>query len=145
MRPIKLGLLLLTLAAPLAAQNPAPATPASPAAEQQLALGRQLSQWFLVGRMDSIVARMPADVKEKSGGAAGLQESFAQLSVRGGEESKLLEEKMTRRRGLAQYWRSAIYTNLEEPIVLRWLFDDSLHVVGMGLGPLSRTPAPDAE
>jgi hypothetical protein len=46
--------------------------------------------------------------------------------------------------GLAQYWRSAMYTELpQEPIVVRWLFSDEMQVVGFGLGPLSQTPAPD--
>jgi hypothetical protein len=87
---------------------------------------------------------MPDDVKEKSGGVASLQEARAQLAMRGGEEATLLEEKMTRRKGLAQYWRSAMYTELpQEPIVVRWLFSEESQVVGFGLGPLSQTPAPD--
>jgi hypothetical protein len=142
MRLLFTGLAALTLAGPLAAQ----ATPAAdvPADVQHLALGHQLSEWFLAGKMDSIVARMPDDVKEKSGGASGLSQARMQLAERAGEEGKLLEEKMNRRKGLAQYWRLALYTELpQEPIVLRWLFNEQSQVVGFGLGPLSQTPAPD--
>ncbi|MFL5506514.1 MAG: hypothetical protein ACJ8AU_06500 [Gemmatimonadales bacterium] len=142
MRLLLTGLTALILTSPLAAQ----VTPSTsvPAEVKQLALGHQLTEWFLASRMDSIVARMPDDVKEKSGGVASLQKARAQLAMRGGEEAKLLEEKMTRRKGLAQYWRSAMYTELpQEPIVVRWLFSDESQVVGFGLGPLSQTPAPD--
>ena len=131
----------LVLAPPLAAQ----AAPQDSVAARQLALGRQYSEWFLGGEMDSIVAHMSGDVKEKSGGAARLQEQRAQLAARAGEEAKVLEEKMTRRRGMPQYWRAAPYTEMAlDPIVLRWLFDSEGRIVGMGLGPLSQTPAPDA-
>ena len=142
MRLLLTGLTALILTGPLAAQV-TPST-AVPAEVKQLALGHQLTDWFLAGRMDSIVARMPDDVKQKSGGVASLQQARAQLAMRGGEEAKLLEEKMTRRKGLAQYWRSAMYTELPgEPIVVRWLLSEESQVVGFGLGPLSQTPAPD--
>lgn len=140
MRLFLTGFAALILAGPLAAQS----ATAVPADVKHLALGHQLTDWFLAGRMDSIVARMPDDIKEKSGGVSGLQDARAQLAQRGGEEAKILEEKMTRRKGLAQYWRSSLYTEFpQEPLVLRWLFDDSSRVVGFGLGPLGQTPAPD--
>jgi hypothetical protein len=141
MRLLLTGLTALILTSPLAAQG-TPST-AVPAEVKQLALGHQLTEWFLASRMDSIVARMPDDVKERSGGVASLQNARAQLAMRGGEEAQLLEEKMTRRKGLAQYWRSAMYTELQEPIVVRWLFSEESQVVGFGLGPLSQTPTPD--
>jgi hypothetical protein len=144
MRPFLTGFAALILAGPLAAQSTPSATAAVPADVKHLALGHQLTDWFLAGKMDSIVARMPDDIKEKSGGVSGLQDARAQLAQRGGEEARILEEKMTRRKGLAQYWRSAMYTEFpQEPLVIRWLFDDSSRVVGFGLGPLGQTPAPD--
>ena len=140
MRLFLTGLAALTLAGPLSAQS---ATDV-PADVKNLALGHQLTDWFMAGRMDSIVARMPDDIKEKSGGVASLQEARAQLAARAGEEAKVVEEKMTRRKGLPQYWRSALYTEFpQEPLVLRWVFNESSQVVGIGLGPLSQTPAPD--
>lgn len=140
MRLFLTGLAALTLAGPLVAQS----ADEVPADVRQLALGHQLTDWFLAGKLDSIVARMPDDIKEKSGGVAGLQETRMRLAERGGEEAAILEEKMTRRNGRPQYWRSSMYTeHPQEPIVLRWIFDDSSRVVGIGLGPLSGTPAPD--
>ncbi len=140
MRLFLTGFAALTLAGPLAAQS----ATAVPADVKHLALGHQLTDWFLAGRMDSIVARMPDDIKEKSGGVAGLQQARAQLAERAGEEAKVLEEKMTRRNGAAQYWRSSLYTEFpQEPLVLRWVFNESSQVVGIGLGPLGQTPPPD--
>jgi hypothetical protein len=140
MRPFLTGFAALILAGPLAAQS----ATTVPADVKLLALGHQLTDWFLAGKMDSIVARMPDDIKEKSGGVSGLLDARAQLAQRGGEEAKVLEEKMTRRKGLAQYWRSSLYTEFpQEPLVLRWVFNESSQVVGIGLGPLSQTPPAD--
>ena len=144
MRSFLAGLAALTLAGPLAAQSAPSAATAVPADVKLLALGHQLTDWFVAGHMDSIVARMPDDIKEKSGGVPGLQQARAQLAERAGEEAKILEEKMTRRNGLAQYWRSSLYTEFpQEPLVLRWVFNESSQVVGIGLGPLGQTPPPD--
>ena len=94
--------------------------------------------------MDSIVKRMAPEVRERSGGREGLQRARAELTMNAGQEASLVEEKMTRRRGLPQYWRSAMYANMpQEPIVLRWIFNDVAEVIGFGLGPLSTTPEPD--
>jgi hypothetical protein len=144
MRPFLTGLAALTLAGSLTAQSAPSAATAVPADVRHLALGHQLTDWFLAGKMDSIVARMPDDIKEKSGGVPGLEEARAQLAERAGEEAQILEEKMTRRNGSAQYWRSSLYTEFpQEPLVLRWVFNASSQVVGIGLGPLSQTPVPD--
>jgi hypothetical protein len=139
MRSAFAALLILAAATPAAAQ-------AVPAAVSQLALGHRLAGWFDEGRMDSIVARMAPEVREKSGGADGLRQARAELADRAGEKDKLLEEKMTRRKGLAQYWRAAMHGGFpDEPIVMRWLFNEKSEVVGFGLAPLSQTPPPDGE
>jgi hypothetical protein len=132
----------LLTAAPLAAQTPSRTVPS---AVTQLALGHRLTMWFQAGHMDSIVQRMAPEVVERSGGAEGLARARAELAERAGREATLLEEKMTRRRGLAQYWRSAMYDGSPEPIVMRWLFDEESRLVGFGLGPLSQTPEPDPQ
>jgi hypothetical protein len=68
-----------------------------------------------------------------------------EFMLRAGAEQKFIEEKMTRRRGNPQYWREASYTNFtDESLVFRWVFDAEGRIVGIGLGPRSRTPAPDS-
>ena len=59
-------------------------------------------------------------------------------------DSALVEEKMTRRNGNRQYWRSATFELfVAEPFVVRWVFDAAGHVMGAGLNPLSQAPSPD--
>ena len=67
-----------------------------------------------------------------------------QLLARAGSETKVITDKMTKRKGNPQYWRESDYENGPEPIVLRFVFNAQAQVIGIGMGPLSQTPAPDA-
>ncbi|MCU0621601.1 MAG: hypothetical protein MUC69_08870 [Gemmatimonadales bacterium] len=144
MRPF--AFLLLLAAAPLAAQTAAApaATPAAPPSAEFMPLGRQLTGWLLSGQADSILAHMTPDVREKVGGREGILKMTSMIAMRAGEEAQLVEEKMTRRKGSPQYWRSAMFSNMaEEPLVIRWVFDEQRNVIGAGVNPLSAAPAAD--
>jgi hypothetical protein len=145
-----LTLVLALAAAPLAAQNTAPAPAAStvPAVNwndtQWILYGRQIAEWFFAGQTDSVLAHSAPDVLDRMGGAKGLLEARDQLLARVGSETKVITDKMTKRKGNPQYWRESDYENGPEPIVLRFVFNAQAQVIGIGMGPLSQTPAPDA-
>lgn len=132
-------LMALGMAAPLAAQSPSPST--DPA--ELLSLGRKLTTWFLAGQADSIHAHLSAESQQQVGGVAGIQRTIADFQSRAGEEVGVLVEQMNRRRGLPQFWHEGTFTNFPEPLVIRWVFDSTARVVGVGLGPKGSTPAPD--
>lgn len=138
---------VLTLAAyPLTAQNAPPAPPpaAAPftAAEEAryLERGKQVMAWFHAGHADSIAAAV------ESGYAAQLtrdriRELMDAYAERAGAATKVLAEKMTRRNGIPQFWWEAEVVNFTaEPVVMRWLFDEQLRIVGVGFNPKSRAP-----
>jgi hypothetical protein len=112
--------------------------------EQYLTLGRHYTEWFFAGRTDSLIAHMSPGSVEASGGAAGILNQRDQVSTRAGKETMLLAEKMTWRRGMQQFWHEAMFENLAEPVVIRWVMDDAGAIVGIGLGPRSQTPEVDA-
>jgi hypothetical protein len=121
-------------AAPLAAQQPA--TDAD-----FIALGRKYTEWFYAGQGDSLFAHLLPGGKIAS--PAEIVAGRDQMTARVGSEVKVLEEKLNRRKGRRQYWREARFDNLEEPMVVRFLFDDAGAIAGVGLGPKSETPTPD--
>ncbi|HEU4699990.1 MAG TPA: hypothetical protein VFS40_12475 [Gemmatimonadales bacterium] len=123
----------LALAAPLQAQAPA-------APVDSLALARQLTQWFYHSQWDSLLAHAPADDRPS---VAELKERLALLTERAGTELWVLEEKFVMRNGRPQYWRTAQFTAMKDPILLRWVIDPKGQVVGMGLGPASQAPPID--
>jgi len=151
---ISLPAAVLTLAlgtVPAAAQNASPAAPAAsdaPAVSwtdtQWILYGRQVTEWFFTGQTDSVLAHSAPDVLDRMGGAKGLLEARDELLARVGSETKVNADKMTKRKGNAQYWRESEYENGPEPIVLRFVFNAQAQIIGIGMGPLSQTPAPDA-
>ncbi len=110
-----------------------------------MALGRKYFDWFIAAEADSLLAHMSPEAREASGGVDGINRAVTDFITRAGLESELVEERMTRRRGNPQYWREARYTTfVDEPLVFRWVFNDKGEILGIGMGPRSRTPAPDS-
>ncbi len=147
MRIPALGLLLTLAAAPLAAQDAtaAPTAAVSLTDNEWILLGRQITVWFFAGQTDSLLAHMEPDAARDMHEGAGLIEMRDQLASRAGSEVFVISDKMTKRRGHPQYWRESKYeTGPNEPLVLRFVFNDAGQVIGIGMGPLSGTPAPDA-
>lgn len=143
-------LAMLLAAAPAAAQTAASTAPAASAAPavnwsdtQWILYGRQVAEWFFAGQTDSVLAHSSPDVLDRMGGANGLLEARDQLLSRVGSETKVISDKMTKRKGNPQYWRESDYENGPEPIVLRFVFNAQAQVIGIGMGPLSQSPAPD--
>jgi hypothetical protein len=142
--------LILAAAAPAVAQTAAPTAPAASTAPavnwndtQWILYGRQIAEWFFGGQTDSILAHSSPDVLERMGGAQGLLGARDELLARAGSETKVITDKMTKRKGNPQYWRESDYENAPEPIVLRFVFNAQAQVIGIGMGPLSQSPAPD--
>jgi len=144
------ALALALAVVPAAAQNASPAAPAADTAgavnwtdTQWLLHGRQITEWFFTGQTDSVLAHSSPDARERSGGANGMLEARDELTARVGSETKVISDKMTKRKGNTQYWRESEYENASEPIVLRFVFNAQAQIIGIGVGPLSQTPAPD--
>jgi hypothetical protein len=111
--------------------------------DQYLALGKQYTGWFFSGRADSLLAHMSPESREASGGPAGILEKRDQVTTRAGNEVMVLEEKMTWRKGMPQFWHEGTFDGFNEPLVLRWVMDDKGAIVGIGMGPKSHTPEVD--
>ena len=147
MRASILALILGLTAVPAAAQKTSAAPATAPAVElnntQWILLGRQVTEWFMIGQTDSLLAHSSPDVLERMGGAKGLLEARDELASRAGSEVEVITDKMTKRKGNPQYWRESKYENAPEPIVLRFVFNAQAQIIGIGMGPLSQVPAPD--
>jgi hypothetical protein len=135
---------LLPLTAALVLSSPALGAQAkAPPRPDSLALARQFTAWFYNGDLDSLMAHHPAESRADSATRGSLQRSMDMLSVRAGTETAVLEEKFVMRNRRPQYWRTAKFTNMAEPILLRWVINSQGEIVGMGLGPLSQAPPID--
>jgi hypothetical protein len=141
--------LIAVLAAPLAAQTPAPAAPAAPVVRQKLpndsvAIARKYASWIWSSQVDSLIAHMVPDTSAPN--RQQITDQFARMSARVGTEAQLVEERWVRRNGERQYWRIARFTDFtDEPVALRIVIMPDGRMGGMGFNPLSRVPAVDPE
>ena len=156
-RPLAAALLLgVAATAPLAAQSPLPSPdPKPPAAtasalpqgsvnpmRDSLAHARRITRWFYAGQADSIRAFIPDADKAKFTSEV-ISDRLLQLTGRAGTELEVIEEKFVKRNGQTQYWRTAKFSLMSEPLLLRWVLDPTGHVIGQGMGPLSQAPPID--
>lgn len=150
--PTLFGITLFAL--PLAAQTTAPAAAQSAPApvpkltpEQEahfLALGKTYNRWFLAGKADSLLQVLAPETVENIGGIEGLRSMMNQIAERAGVETKIVEEKMTRRNGRPQFWHAGLFSDFpDDQLVLRWILDSNGKITGVGAGPLAQAPAPD--
>src|SRR5690606_13466661 len=100
-------------AAPVAAQTTPAAPPTTPAAAKPftpeetakyMALGKKVNGWFFGGYADSIVAIAAPDILERMGGVEGVTDQMDRFTQRAGAMVRVVEEKMTRRNGVPQFW-----------------------------------------
>ena len=132
--------------APAAAPPPAASSAAASAASSDahlITLGRQLTDWFYAGEADSIHAHMADDARTSMPKDELLGLRYRILDRIGGETA-VVEEKMTLRKGNRQYWRESKVDGMtDDTVVMRWVFSPEGQVIGLGINPASRAPAPD--
>ena len=90
---------------------------------------------------DRLLVQVDAENQEKA--RAQLKQNLAELSLRAGEEVEVIEEKFVTRNGDRQYWRTAKFSNIGEPILLRWVINAKGKYAGMGLGLARQAPPID--
>jgi hypothetical protein len=129
-------------ARPTESINAPPPIPAV-AVIDSLALARQFTQWFYNNQMDSLWAHHDEESRKSLGSAAYLERSLVQLTTNAGTETEVMEEKFVKRNGRTQYWRTARFTQMSEPILLRWVIGPRGELMGLGMGPLSQAPPID--
>ena len=136
LRLVVAGVIGLAAAAPLSAQIAPPM--------DSLELGRKASDWFFHGQSDSLWAHVAdtTDWASKSEFVDGLKSSLAQLINRAGFEETLLKEEFVKRHGQTQYWRTGQYSNMDDPVMIRWVIVGG-RLDGFGMNPANQAPERD--
>lgn len=151
MRPFRLLCLLVAgLALPLVArgQSAPAATPAARPGPAQLPpdsleRARKFTSWLYTNQTDSLFAYMDSAGQQDMKEPKGWEETVAQLAMRAGTEEQLIGERWVTRLGKRQYWRTAKFSGMSEPFLVRWVIVAPGKIGGLGLGPASSAPPVD--
>jgi hypothetical protein len=140
----------LAIAATSAAAQSTPPTPAAstenkpvmplPPTTDLVVAGRQLAEWILTNQLDSVAAHL-APGQNADTTKMELARFIEQLAIRGGNEVKVTEEKVVRRLGRYQYWRTADYDRAPGAVLFRIVLTPNGKYVGHGIG-LANDPPP---
>jgi hypothetical protein len=142
-------LLALALALPVGvmAQTASPTTAGRPKPARlpndSMELARKYTAWFYTNQADSIVAHLDSAARGQPEMKSQYESRAADLAARAGTEKMLMDEKFITRSGARQYWRTAMFTNFAEPILLRWVIGPKGEIMGIGMSPLSQAPPID--
>jgi hypothetical protein len=110
-----------------------------------LALARQYSIWLYTGEVDSLLAHSSDETRANEAQDPTFRRVSGLIAERAGFEVEVVEETWKLRNGACQYWRTATFSNMDEPILLRWVMDPQGRITGLGAGPLSQAPPVQAE
>ena len=126
----------LLAAAPLSAQIAAPM--------DSLELGRKATDWFYLGQTDSLWNHVSdtTDWNSRSDFATRTKGMLQDLVERAGFEDSLISEEFVKRHGQTQYWRTARFQSIDEPVMLRWVIVGG-RIGGIGMNLASDAPARD--
>jgi hypothetical protein len=138
--------MLVILTAGAAAQTPSQASSAAkppmppPPTTDLVVAGRKLANWILANQLDSVV--MNAAPGENADTAKMQLARFVEdLAIRGGSELKVIEEKVVRRNGAYQYWRTAEFERAPSTVLFRIVVTPDGKYAGFGIG-LANNPPP---
>jgi hypothetical protein len=108
-----------------------------------MGVGRQATEYFYDGNVDSLWAMLTPKFQEGLGSPDALLDRLDMLTERAGDEMELIEESIRMRKGRPQYWRVAEFDMAPEPLLIRWVISPDGKVSGQGMGLASQPPATD--
>lgn len=113
--------------------------PAAPTTDLVVA-GRKLADWILANQLDSVAANLApgsnADTTKME-----LSRLVGDIAIHGGNQVKVVEEKVVRRNGRYQYWRTAEFDQAPGAVLLRIVLTPDGKYGGHGIG-LARDAPP---
>ena len=137
-RSIVVAGLALAVALPLSAQEAR--LPAD-----SMEIGQKYTKWFLAYEADSLWSHMTPEMQERNGGIEHLVDMMDQVALQVGTEVEVLEERYVTRNGKAQFWHTGLFSELAEPIQIRWVIEPDGKISGAGINPASQAPPVDPQ
>ena len=126
-------------AAPSAATRPRPAQLLPDSLER----ARKFTAWLYTNQTDSLFAYMDSASQHDLKVPKAYEETVAELAMLAGVEEQLIGERWVTRNGKRQYWRTAKFSGIGEPFLVRWVIVAPGIIGGLGLGPASQAPPID--
>ena len=108
-----------------------------------MALGARYIDWILDYRADSLWAHFSEDMKENFGSVGDFLDRMGELHGQIGIQERVVSQRYWMRNGKPQFWHTAEFSQVEEPVVLRLVIEPDGVISGIGFNPESQNPPVD--
>lgn len=102
--------------------------------------GREFTEAFYAGELESIVEVFTDDMRNALGGLEELAAFREQVLAQLGAESEVVDEQVRESAGLRVYRRQARFRNAPGPLLVLWAFDAEGHVAAFAIRPPGAEP-----
>lgn len=137
---------LLALPATAGAQDTAGAEPEGVAVHlpaDSMELGATYVEWMLDYRADSLWAHFNDGMRENFGSVGDLKDRLGGLFQQIGDHRRMISQRYWMRNGKPQFWHTAEFSALPEPVVIRVVIEPDGAISGLGINPQSQNPPVD--
>ena len=132
------ALVLITTSATAQSSPPMPPPPTT----DLVVAGRTLANWILANQLDSVALHL-APGSNADTVRMELTRLVGEIAIHGGNQLKVTEEKVVRRNGRYQYWRTADFENAPSAVLLRIVLTPDGKYGGIGIGLANNAPPVD--
>lgn len=106
-------------------------------------VGAKYVEWMLDYRADSLWSWLSDEMREDGGSVGEFKERMAGLFGQIGDQRRVLSQRYWMRSGKPQFWHTAEFSEVDEPVVIRLVIEPDGTISGIGFNPQSRNPAVD--
>jgi len=136
------------MAAPVAAQDqaeePAEADASAPhLPADSMELGAKYIDMIVNYDAGDFYENLTAEAQENLGTVGDIMDRMASMFEQIGEQDEVISQRYWMRNEKPQYWHTAKFTMMDEPIVFRLVIEPDGKISGIGINPESQNPPVD--
>lgn len=106
-------------------------------------LGATYVDWMLDYRADSLWAHFNDGMRENLGSVGDLKDRLGGLFQQIGDHRRMISQRYWMRDGKPQFWHTAEFSAMPEPVVIRFVIEPDGAISGLGINPQSQNPVVD--
>lgn len=106
-------------------------------------LGETYMGYVLDYDASSLWDALTEDARERLGSVGDLRDQMGQIFRRIGSQERVIDQRYWMRDGKPQYWHTAEFSEMGEPMVFRFVIEPDGAISGLGLNPESQNPPVD--
>lgn len=126
-----------------AAEGDAAAAEVAPMPADSMEIGKRYADWLIDYHADSLWAHLSDESKERLGSVGDFRDQMGQIFQQIGNQKRIVSQRYWMRNGDHQFWHTAEFSGMEEPVVIRFVIDPDGTITGLGINPQSQNPPVD--